>query len=242
MIPEEQSGAAKRSLTSSLTSSSGTSLPAWISLSALRPISSWAAICVRSISPVEMCGPFRHCWISFAWVPLPEPGEPNRIRAGAAAFLDSGAPAATDTARTWSEPFIMPHNQLRFNLVHGIHRNTHHNEQRGAAKVEVHSEAIEQPARKMRIDEVPNERQALQLDALDHDLRNDRQQRQVEPAHHSDLRKDLVHVLGGILAGPDSGNEAAVFAHVIRCFVRVEDNRNVEEAEEHDQDDKGHVV
>ncbi len=65
---------------------------------------------------------------------------------------------------------------------------------------------------------------------------------QVKTTHHRDLRKDLIHVLGRVLPRPNSRNEAAVLAHIIRRFVGIEDDGNVEEAEENDQDDKGQVV
>ena len=43
-----------------------------------------------------------------------------------------------------------------------------------AAEVEVHAQAIEQPAREVLVDPVSNQRQPLQLDSRDHDLRNQR--------------------------------------------------------------------
>src|SRR5581483_3981550 len=49
-------------------------------------------------------------------------------------------------------------------------------------------------------------------------------------------------MLRRVLAGTDAWNEAAVFAHVVRRFVRVENNRNIEEAEENDQNDVNEVV
>ena len=55
------------------------------------------------------------------------------------------------------------------------------------------------------------------------------------PPTTRDLRQDLVHVLGGVLAGPDARNESAVLPHVVGRFVRIEDDRDVEEAEEDDQ-------
>ena len=39
----------------------------------------------------------------------------------------------------------------------------------------------------MRIDEIADQRQVLQLDARDHDIRNQAQDRQVQAAHHRDL-------------------------------------------------------
>ena len=61
----------------------GLLLPALSRAWLLRPISSPASMCERSMSPVEMCGPCRQFFNSLAWVPLPDPGEPNRMMAGA---------------------------------------------------------------------------------------------------------------------------------------------------------------
>jgi hypothetical protein len=85
------------------------------------------------------------------------------------------------------------------------------------------------------VDKIAHQRQALQFDAGDHDLRNQRQNRQIQAAHHRDLGQNLVHVVGGVLAGTNAGNESAVLAHVVRRFIGIENDGHVEEAEENDQ-------
>src|SRR5689334_19299443 len=94
----------------------------------------------------------------------------------------------------------------------------------------------------MRVDKVADERQPLQLNPLDHDLRNQRQNRQVQTAYNRDLGQDLVHVFSRVLAWANTWNEAAVFPHVIRRFIRIEDDRNVKEAEKDDENNVREIV
>src|SRR5262249_7554058 len=82
----------------------------------------------------------------------------------------------------------------------------------------------------------------VQRDARNHDVGNQTEQRKVQSAHHGDLGEDVVHVIGGVTAGADAGNEAAVLAHVVGSLIRVENDRNVEEAEEDDAGNEEYVV
>src|SRR5664279_3575158 len=102
------------------------------------------------------------------------------------------AAAATNTAGTRREALVMAHNQLRFNLVDGVHRHADDNQQGGTTEEKVHTQAVEQEAREMRVDEVTDEREPLQLDAGDHDLGNNRKNREVETTDHGDLGQNLV--------------------------------------------------
>ena len=58
------------------------------------------------------------------------------------------------------ESVIVAHDELRFDLVHCVHRHADHNQQRCATEEERNAQAVEQPARKMRVDEIPYKRQA----------------------------------------------------------------------------------
>src|SRR3982074_3050251 len=88
------------------------------------------------------------------------------------------ATTAANTAGTWREALIVTHNQLRLYLIDCIHWYANYDQQRRAAEKEVSSQAIQQPAREMLVDPVSDPRRTLQLDAGDHDLRNQRQNRQ----------------------------------------------------------------
>src|ERR1700761_1326903 len=157
-MPDRQSGSAIRFSTSSLTHSSGTSFPDFSRRSECFPRSSPASMCVRNMSPVEICGPLMQCFNNFAWVPFPEPGEPNRIMAGTGELrvfslnrLDCAAAPAANTAGARREPFVMAHDELRLDLIDGVHCDPNHDQQRGASEIEVHTQAIKQPVREMRI-------------------------------------------------------------------------------------------
>src|SRR5579863_854551 len=82
----------------------------------------------------------------------------------------------------------------------------------------------------------------LQMDTGNHDVRYQAQDRQVSRAHHRDLGQDGVHVFGGVAPGPNARDEPAVLAHVVGCFVWVEYDRHVEEAEEEDSHDEQHDI
>src|SRR5438270_1164088 len=134
-------------------------------------------MCARNISPVETCGPRTHPPKRRACVPLPEPGEPNRMMTGAAtsepsASVRQSTTSAANSSCARSESFIVTHDQLCFDLVDSFHGNADDYQQRRTTKIEIHAQTIQQPAREMRIDKVPDEWQALKFDSRDHDLRN----------------------------------------------------------------------
>src|ERR1051325_5888868 len=84
-----------------------------------RPISVPFAIASRSMSPVAMCGMPTSAEMRFAWVPLPAPGGPRITMSRA-------------TAALLQEPFVVAHHHLRLHLAHGVERDAHHDEDRGA--------------------------------------------------------------------------------------------------------------
>ncbi len=76
-------------------------------------------------------------------------------------------PPSADAASSRGKPFVMAHNQLRLNLIDGIHRHAYDDQQRCAAEIEVHVQSVQQKAREMRIDKLTQRRwrQVLQLNA-----------------------------------------------------------------------------
>src|SRR5579872_3094346 len=204
----------------------------------------------------------RHCTSSLAWVPLPEPGGPNNTRAWTGGrlmpeigcwsgiaispsaresktpiYASDGRPPPTDPARPRRKAFIMAHDQLRFDLVDRVHGHAHHNEQRGAAEVKRDVQAVQEESRKVRVNEVADQGQMLQFDAVQHNIRNQAQDRQVQAPHYRDLGQNIVHVVGGIAPRPDAWDESAILAHVVRRLVWIENDRDIEEAEEYDRAD-----
>src|ERR1035438_8441906 len=131
----------------------------------------------------------------------------------------------------------MPHNELCFDLVDGIHGHADDNQQGCAAKIEVHAQAFQNEPGGMRVDEVADQRQMVQLDPGDHNVRNQAQDRQINTSHHRNLGEDVVHVIGRIPAGAYARNEAAILTHVVGRLIGIENDGNVKETEE---DDAGH--
>src|ERR1700730_7662937 len=83
---------------------------------------------------------------SIAWLacPFQNPGhQKGSGTAGSSTGCSGGslnsAPPAADPSRPRSKALIVTHDQLRFDLVHGIHRDTHHDQQTGSAKVKIHA-------------------------------------------------------------------------------------------------------
>ena len=144
MNPPRQSGSLHPLLAPiRFTRSSGTSLPGFHQLLRLGGRSHRRLQCAcRSISPVEMCGPFRQrsaaaspAFLCRTRATKQNHGRiaPARLKRGLKA---TSAATSADTARTRGEAFVVAHDQLRFDLVDGVHRHADHDQQRSAAKEE----------------------------------------------------------------------------------------------------------
>src|ERR1700720_853076 len=185
MNPGSQSGSSILSATRSFTVASGTNARACSVFSTCSPNSSRLPPLSRSMSPVEMCGNPSTFFNSLACVPLPEPGAPKRIRhsrlisTGSSGGGLNPAPPAADPSRPRSKALIVTHDQLCFDLIHSVHRDTDHDQQAGSAKVKIHAQTVQQPARESRVDPVAEPREPLQFDAGNHDLRQQRQDREI---------------------------------------------------------------
>ncbi len=88
-----------RSVIMPMITSSGTSSPAFMYAVPPRPSSVPSATCARSMSPVEMCGRTKSACRRSAWVPLPAPGGPSRIRFSSdTSHADYPLPANADSS------------------------------------------------------------------------------------------------------------------------------------------------
>ena len=153
--------------------SSGTSSPRSMNRFACTPSGVLRFTAARSRSPDEMCGtPNRSC-SSFACVPLPGTGGTHR-ESCAPVQLRSSAPPTQPPAL--HEALVAARQHVRFDLRHGVERHADDDQQRRAAEVERH------------------------VEALDQDRRQDADGRDVERAAQRDARQDAVDVLGGALA------------------------------------------
>src|ERR1700753_2404060 len=85
------------------------------------------------------------CPIGLAKASRPQP--PRRSRNPAELQQPQSLPssAAADTSTARRKPVVMPHDQLRFNLLHSIHCHAHDDQQRCAAKIEIHTQTVGHP-------------------------------------------------------------------------------------------------
>src|SRR5208282_6369466 len=135
-------------------------------------------------------------------------------------------PPSADASTARRKAFVVAHDELRFHLVNGIHGNADHDQQRGAAEVEVEAEAVRNPERQV-LEESSDEREVVQMNTADEQLRNDGDNDQVESAHQRDARQDVVDEVRSTLAGTNAGDKSAVLAHVVGNVVGTEDDGDV---------------
>src|SRR5580704_8746846 len=117
----------------------------------------------------------------------------------------------------------MSHHQLRLDLVDGVHGHAHHDQQRGTAKVEVHSQTIGHPGRQAFEECANGTVEVVEVNAGNHPLRDEGDQDQVQGAYQGDARQNVVDVVGRSCAWPNARNESTVLPHVVGNLGRVED-------------------
>src|SRR2546427_66237 len=203
------SGFASSSLIRERMTVSGTSLPSSMNFLASRPSGVPVATAARRMSPVVIFGsPSRSARI-LPCVPFPEPGAPKR-RMNTARLHVPLAAAELD-ASFLHEPIVMSQQQLLLHLRHGVERDTHYDEQRGAAEPERHVERVR------------------------HHDRQHGHDREEDGTRERDAGQHVVDVIRRGGAGLHAGDKAALLLQVLRQVHRVEDDRRVEVREENDQ-------
>src|SRR5579859_1530179 len=127
--------------------SSSTSRPSWMAPSASLPRRVPRLCSSRRISPVEIMGtPNRSCRKS-PWVLLPLPGAPNSssfttrpplLTSDESYRKSMSRPPLTCIAlRSSDESTVLPHDQLRLQLLHRIEGDAHDDEYGGASQVQL---------------------------------------------------------------------------------------------------------
>src|SRR3954453_20619209 len=110
-----------------LVTSSGTYSPASMYRLASTPSGvPWETL-ARKMSPVEMAGILKCSATYLAWVPLPAPGGP----------ISTSLIEAPGDCGSSQESFVVALLQLALDLLHRVQRDTHHDQDRGAAEGEV---------------------------------------------------------------------------------------------------------
>src|SRR6185436_19819125 len=80
------------------------------------------------------------------------------------------------------------------------------------------------------------------LESAQHELRHKRDQRKIDSADRRQASHDRIEIFGRRSAGTNAGHEAAVLAKIVSHFLDVENDRNVEEREEHNQRQEDQLV
>src|SRR4051794_2871881 len=101
-----------------------------------------------------MCGTRLHWVNNLAWVPFPDPGEPNSTIAFTRCLGAASSPANTSGPR--GEALVVAHDQLRLDLIDRIHGHADDDQQRGSSEVEVDVQTFEQLARSHPVHPAPD--------------------------------------------------------------------------------------
>src|ERR1700735_2382321 len=229
--PLVQSARFNRSSTIPSTISSGTKSPRSIIGFASKPNAVPRVTASRSMSPVERCGSFSSFEIRLACVPLPAPGGPRKISAILAADCTGDRPTSLAAAATHSalahETVVVPHHQLRFQLLHGVHCHSDYDQQRRAPKIKLHIQPGQNEARHVHIKPIPDQRQMLQMDTGNHPFRQQANDRQVHAANERQSRQNPVDMIRSIASRPNSRNKSAILSHIVRKLRGIENNSHV---------------
>src|SRR5690606_31396447 len=108
------------------------------------------------------------------------------------------------------QALILMGNQVSLNLSNRVERNTHNDQQRRTTEVERHTSRRNQ------------------------ELRKETDQDQVDRPDESDAGQHIVDVFSSALAGTIAWNEPRMLLELVSGVLRVENDRGVEEREEHD--------
>src|SRR5271166_6010482 len=205
---------------------SGTSSPASMYRFASLPRALPSATCLRRMSPVEMWGSAKSSRRRSACVPLPAPGGPSRIRLSsdttaadyplarlqAQPAAPRRSPSRRPRARLLQESLVAAHHQLRLELLHRFQRHADHDQDRGAAEVE------------------------LLMGAREQDRRECRDSGEEQGAREGEAGEDPVQEFGRRPSRAHARDEPAVLLQVVGLIDRVERDGGVEVGEDEDED------
>src|SRR5882757_1077212 len=141
------------------------------------------------------------------------------------------------------KPFVIPHDQLRFELLHSVHSHADHDQQRRAAEIKLYAQTFQEPGREMAIEPATDApANVVEVNTGNQPLRQQTNHREVDGADKREALQNLADMLAGGASRPDARNEPAVLAHIVRELGRIEDDSDVEEREQNDQNDVDQVV
>src|SRR5258707_39285 len=141
------------------------------------------------------------------------------------------------------KPFVIPHDQLSFQLLHGIHGHANDDQQRRAAEIKLHAEAFQEPRWEVAIEPAANAPpEVIQMDAGDQPFRQQTNYREIDGADEGKALQNLADMLAGGAPRPYARDEPPILAHIVRELGRVEDDADVEEREQDNQHDVHQVI
>jgi hypothetical protein len=114
------------------------------------------------------------------------------------------------------KPVIIPHDELGFELLHRIHSHADNDQQRSAAKIELHVQAVEHKSPHMLIEPIAHEPQVLQVNPGNHPFRQQANDCKINSAYKRQARQNAIYILRRVPPWANSGYEPAVFAHIVR--------------------------
>src|ERR1051326_7078197 len=83
----------------------------------------------------------------------------------------------------------------------------------------------------MRVSPIADQSKVLEFHAEEHNVGNQANQNQVRRANRGQAGEDLVEVCGGLASRTRAGDEPSEPAEIVGRLVGIEDNRDVDEAE-----------
>ena len=95
------------------------------------------------------------------------------------------APPAARASALRRKAVVVPHDELRLDLLDRIHGDADHDQQRGAAEIEVDTQAIRQPAWQA-VEDRPDQPEVVQVDTRNQHLWDELNDDQVHRADQRD--------------------------------------------------------
>jgi len=130
------------------------------------------------------------------------------------------------------EPVVVAHDELRLDLLHGVHRHADDDQERRAAEEKRDAGALGDEMRQVRVEPVADDgdRRNTESRSAETLARMATIARYTAPA--SVILARIMSIYSAVRFPAESRNEPAVLPHVLGDVVRIEDDRRVEVREE----------
>src|SRR5271163_3426778 len=133
------------------------------------------------------------------------------------------------------ESVIIPHHQLRLELLHRVHGHAYDDQERRAPEIKLHIQSIQHEPPHVPVEPVAHQPQMLQVNPGNHPFRQQANYRQIHAAHKREPRQNPVDVLRRVPPRTNPRHEPAVLPHVVRQLRGIKNNAHVEKCKKYDQ-------